>query len=163
MRRLCNAICADRNHLDDGRYEVVNDNPTEVPSTGGPFAQSTARGPSGTVAYSAGATLDARRHEQRSVCEGPDALQLIPTSGPLDIARATALRGQCGFDESWTLRAYASRAEPEGGVHAEGTLAPGDSVSTRCSGNTYVHGAGGAAEPLTAARCGCGWSICGLV
>jgi hypothetical protein len=68
---------------------------------------------------------------------------MVRTSGPLDIARATASEAS-GFTGGWQVGAFAVCARPQDGIHSDGVLASGSSASDTCSPDGYrTHGAGG--------------------
>lgn len=123
------AICA--NPLPG--YKVVHGQFTERSSK--TFQTAVAGCPSGTVAYSAGATI--------LWAEGRVGLQLSRTSGPLDITRAAAREDTVPFAGEWQLASSAVCAAPRNGIHAEGEIAQGSEASSTCDGTSLVHGAGG--------------------
>jgi hypothetical protein len=140
------ALCADKAFLDARQYQWVH-RIVQVPSSGGPFAETSARCPDDpnkpgrdTVAYGAGGFVHAVGDAS---AKGRIGLQMVRTSGPLDIARITAREENVNFGESWYLRSYAICAEPANAIHAEGEVSQGASARSTCDGNSRVHGAGG--------------------
>jgi hypothetical protein len=132
------AICASLSP--SSNHQIVRSD-LNVPSSGGPFVHTSARCPSGTVAYGAGASIGNAGPSPWGA--GRLGLQLNRTSGPLDISRAAAREEAGGFSGSWWLSSFAICAKPYGGIHAEGEVAPGAEASSTCAGPTYVHGIGG--------------------
>jgi hypothetical protein len=136
------AICVDKDALDDYSIAtglVFNNNSTR-------FVQGSARCPDGTVAYSAGARIE----DYYPTFGGRIGLQMIRTSGSLDIGRATA-RENTPLDtpNPWNLWTYAVCAEAQQGIHVEGLgdLDGDQEVRSFCNDpTTYVHGAGGGAS-----------------
>lgn len=105
-----------------------------------PFLNAVARCPEGTVAYSAGGQIS----YLHGGSQGGVGLQLVRTSGPLDIARATGREYPGVQHGPWQVIAWAICAAPSGGIHAEGTIAEGGERSIHeCSGLARVHGPGG--------------------
>jgi hypothetical protein len=77
---------------------------------------------------------------------GQVAFQLVRTSTPVDIARATARENELGLDDNWALVSYAVCAKPLGGIRAEHEIKPGgfaNVASSACDPGMFVHGAGG--------------------
>jgi hypothetical protein len=135
------AICADKDALDD--WKIVSSYVSN--DTSRTFVEGSARCPDGTVAYSAGARID----DPYPFFNGRIGLQMIRTSGSLDIGRATA-RENTPLDtpNPWFLTVYAVCAEAQEGIHVEGAGdADGDQAVVRFCNDpaTYVHGAGGGA------------------
>jgi hypothetical protein len=130
------AICADAKDLDD--YGII-----VSPGSGHdsqPFKKSVARCPDGTVAYGAGGFI---HYLHSGESQGGVGLQLVHTSGPLDIARATARKYPGGHPGAWEVAAVAICAAPAGGIRAENTGGEGEKATHRCSSGRAVHGAGG--------------------
>ena len=125
------AVCADKDVLgaDRGKYRIVPGS-TEGSAR---FKTALARCPAGTVAYGSGADVPAN---------GRVGLQMTRTSGPLDISRATG-RADNASTGSWTLTSYAICALPAGGIHSEGTIAPGVFTTHHCTPGDSVAGPGG--------------------
>jgi hypothetical protein len=135
------AICADADTLRDLAYQPVS-NTVENPASS-VHLPGTASCPRGKVAYSAGGSVD--------VVDGSVGLQMMRTSGPMDIARATGREdsGHGGTLKNWKLTVWAVCAKPDGGLHVEGEGPdPVDPsfASSRCDLGTYVHGPGGGAS-----------------
>jgi hypothetical protein len=130
------AICAPTNSLDE--YQPVfglSENDSRV------FKRAeTERCPGDTVAYSAGGFVSYPSFPGPP--PGRVGLQLVRTSQPLDIGRATAREYGFGYLGSAQVTAWAICARREGGIHAEGTLGLGEKATHRCSSGR-VHGAGG--------------------
>jgi len=115
--------------------------------------------PSGTVAWGSGAQvigLGATGQDQAPT--GQLGLQLVRTSGPLDIARATARESASGYDGQWRLRSRAICAKrktwisgPSGpraedrGLHADGLVSSSPVASNVCPDKFFTHGLGGGA------------------
>ncbi len=134
------AVCADKGDTLSG-YTIKQDW-TDVSSSGGPFAQTSARCRSGTVAYGTGAAIFTSGADPSG--QGQIGLQLTRTSGPLDISRATARESASGYGAAWQLVSYAVCAERRGQIHAEGTIAPAATATDACdSGRTHGPGGGG--------------------
>ena len=99
------------------------------------FRAGTARCPGGRVAYSAGATT--------SNTSG-FGLQLVRTSGPLDIARATVRAFGTAVPDPWQLSTYAVCGPRKDGIVAAARVAGGPLVGVSCpEGTQQIHGAGG--------------------
>jgi hypothetical protein len=145
------AICANRSSLAD--YEI-----TEAFTHNGTsetFDQVDARCPSGTVAYGAGAEvigLDVLGGGgPNGIPTGQLGLQMVRTSGPLDIARAAARESAAGFAGQWRLKAYAICAHKilfgpgnlNSGVHAVGNSSFTATAETLCPDGFRTHGPGG--------------------
>jgi hypothetical protein len=98
------------------------------------FRAGTATCTGGRVAYSAGATTS---NTSRF------GLQMVRTSGPLDIARATA-RAFAAVQNPWTLTTIAVCGPRKDGIAAYGRIAGGPITSLQCpEGTQQIHGAGG--------------------
>lgn len=134
------AICVDADEL--SRYQIVSDS-LEVPATGGPFAHTAARCPSGTIAYGAGGTVVAPNRVVYSYASGQIGLQMSRTSGPQDIARIAAREQTEGSVLRWTLRSHAICAEPPAAMNVRGASAPGDEARAWCDSGWKVIGPGG--------------------
>lgn len=130
------AICADNKDLDG--YQVVYSQGSGHDSQ--PFKKSVTRCPAGTVAYGAGGFITYKNFGES---QGGVGLQLVRTSGPLDIARATAREYPGGHPGAWEVAAIAICSAPAGGIHAENTGGEGEKATHRCSSDRSVHGAGG--------------------
>ena len=99
------------------------------------FRAGTARCPGGRVAYSAGATTSSTSNF---------GLQLVRTSGPLDIARATVRAFGTAVPDPWRLSTYAVCGPRKDGIVAAARVAGGPRVSVSCpEGTQQIHGAGG--------------------
>jgi hypothetical protein len=129
------AICANSSAL--SRYEIVYH--FEDPSSA-TFKTTAAHCPSGTVAFGAGAGLIS--DPPGSPSPGRVGLQLVRTSGPLDITRAAG-RADSGYTGRWGLYAAAVCARPVGGIHAVGVVEAGPTAVAYCPSGYRVHGAGG--------------------
>jgi hypothetical protein len=137
------AVCADKDALGDDYDVAVEDFEVSGPAR---FVAGSATCPSGTKAYGAGGGIS-YPHSDR---QGRIGLQMIRTSGPMDIGRATA-RENTPLDtpNPWSLRVYAMCAPARDGLNVQGAGNPGgEQVSSECDGlvQTYVHGAGGGAS-----------------
>jgi len=146
------AICSDRDNFEDFRIavgEIRNDESDR-------FVDGTARCPSGTVAYSAGGQI----FEFIGTHKGRIGLQMIRTSGPMDIGRATA-RENTPLDtpNPWWLWTYAVCAKKVGDPRVEGAGDPdGDQLATStCSPGRYLRGAGGGASGPGVTDAGRSW------
>ncbi|HWM11952.1 MAG TPA: hypothetical protein VNO82_21510 [Solirubrobacteraceae bacterium] len=135
------AICSDRDNFED--FDIVVEEIRNDASER--FVAGTARCPSGTVAYSAGAEIFQYIYTHK----GRIGLQMVRTSGPMDIGRATA-RENTPLDtpNPWWLRTYAVCAKEVGDPRVEGAGDPdGDHVArSTCSPGRYLRGAGGGAS-----------------
>ena len=101
----------------------------------GPFSEIEGLCPGGRVAYSAGATTS---NTSRF------GLQLVRTSGPLDIARATVRAFGTAVPDPWQLSTYAVCGPRKDGIVAAGRVAGGPQVGVSCPERTQqIHGAGG--------------------
>ncbi len=135
------AICADAARLRDLDYQPVA-NTVENP-TSRVHLPGTASCPGGKVAYSAGGAV--------SVFDGSVGLQMMRTSGPMDIARATGREdaGHGGTLRTWKLTTWAVCARPDGGIHVEGEgpdpVDPSFAGSS-CDLGSFLHGPGGGAS-----------------
>jgi hypothetical protein len=130
------ALCAVLgNPLQFGRYS----SPVEPPSSA-PFQHAEAVCPQGMRALSAGGYIFADSTAQPLRV----GLQLIRTSGPRDIARATA-RAAAGFTGPRYLRAIVmcGPVDPAGTAPTVGTVVSGTDAVTTCPTATKTHGAGG--------------------
>jgi hypothetical protein len=106
------------------------------------FKDTAAVCPAGTVAFGSGAyTLGFGEGEETYGGHGKIGLQLVRTSGPLDITRATA-RAQ-GYSGPWEVVAVAICAEPAGNVHVEGALSQTAEATASCPAGYLVAGPGG--------------------
>jgi hypothetical protein len=136
------AICAPESSLKD--YRIVWQQYANVDST--TFFKGTAECPGDRVAYSAGGRI----LDLFPTFTGRIGLQMVRTSGPLDIARATAREnGPLDTPNPWWLDVYAVCAKGQGDIHVEGAGDPdGDrKVTSFCHDPVdYVHGAGGGAS-----------------
>ena len=100
-----------------------------------PFKAGTAKCPGGRVAYSAGVTTS---NTSRF------GVQLVRTSGPLDIARATVRAfGTATVLDSWDLSTFAVCGPRQGEIVAASQVATGPTVSVSCPAGMQIHGAGG--------------------
>jgi hypothetical protein len=89
----------------------------------------------GLVAYSAGATTSNT---------SAFGLQLVRTSGSLDIARATARAFAPTVTSPWSLTAIAVCGPRKDGIVAAGQVGAGPLVTVACPlGTQQIHGAGG--------------------
>jgi hypothetical protein len=122
------AICAPREAL--ALYHVAR---STTPSSSQVFKPHSARCADHTHTYGSGAEVNTHT--------GKAFVQLYRTSGPLDIARATA-RAVPGFHEGWELTSYAICAVWRDQLFADGTIAPGPEASDRCWFG-FTHGIGG--------------------
>jgi hypothetical protein len=130
------AVCADAQALDD--YVIK---PGDSAADSQTFKRAEARCPGGTVAFGSGAEITYPGHP--APVPARVGLQLTRTSGPLDIARATGREYEGGYVSTWAVRSYAICAKRAANIHAENTGAPGEKATHKCSGGTFVHGAGG--------------------
>jgi hypothetical protein len=111
------AVCANRDALDG---YVIKHKTVQVSSR---FQHTAASCPSGTVAYGSGADVHLPGRNEGDA-NGQVGLQLIRTSGPLDISRGAG-RANNTFSGTWELTSWAICAKPAFGVHAEGTVVQG--------------------------------------
>jgi hypothetical protein len=129
---------------------------TFVSSDFATFQHVASRCPDGTVAWGSGAEIHAINSEGRQAPSGQIGLQLMRTSGPLDIVRATGRESVTGHPGRWHLSAYAICAkrlitganprpwilvDPE--LHADGNVSSGTYASARCPDGFRTHGLGG--------------------
>ncbi len=148
------AICAHRHFLDD--YEIKEAFTHNGASA--TFEHVDARCPSDAVAYGGGGEvigLDAAGDgAPLGIPTGQLGLQLVRTSGPLDIARVTARESARGYLGQWRLKAYAICADRrvrstaggpfvDSGVHALGRISGSTSAEFFCPDGFRTHGAGG--------------------
>jgi hypothetical protein len=119
-------------------YAIIPSPPT-TPSSA-TFQQAIATCTNGRIAIGAAARVNVDNAGSREV-----ALQLVRTSGPMDIVRATAREDANGFAGNWSVTAYAICVNGvPGQAPAPGGLAFGTSeTSVACPNNTFVHGYGG--------------------
>jgi hypothetical protein len=134
------AICVDADEL--SRHQIVSAF-VDVPTTGGPFEDTAARCPSGTIAYSAGGQIIATGHNTFSLAAGKIGLQLNRTSGPQDISRTTARERAEGTQLPWRLVSYAVCAKPPAEMNIRGTSSLGDEAKGYCDSGWDVIGPGG--------------------
>lgn len=141
------AVCADAD-TQVVQYEVRNPDSD-------PYVQGWVDCPGNSKTYSAGGAI-VYPHNDR---QGRIGLQMIRTSGPMDIGRATA-RENTPLDtpNSWSLNVYAVCAVPQQGegLHVEGE---GDTdgdleVKSSCA---FVHGPGGGASGPGISDAGPSW------
>jgi hypothetical protein len=133
-------ICVDADEVPD--HQIVPDW-VDVPSTGGPFAHTSARCPSGTIAYSAGGQVVAGGHGTFSHAAGRIGLQMNRTSRPQDISRIAARERSELTTLPWTLASYAVCAEPPATMKIRGAENPGDGAIAYCDKGWDVIGPGG--------------------
>lgn len=99
------------------------------------FRAGTATCPGGRVAYSAGVTT--------SNTSG-FGVQMVRTSGPLDIARATVRAFGTAVPAPWQLSTFAVCGPRKDGIVAASRVAAGPMVNVSCpAGTQQIHGAGG--------------------
>jgi hypothetical protein len=116
-------------------YEIVPGNSATSSST---FKEAIARCPGAKRAIGSGAFLNAPGG-LREV-----ALQLVRTSGPLDIVRATAREDANGYSNTWSVTAFAICINPVPGQVAAQRVTLGTTAgSVTCPNGTFVHGFGG--------------------
>jgi hypothetical protein len=129
------AICAPREAL--ASYYIQY---STSPWSSQVFKAHSARCPDHTHTYGSGAAVNTHTDDG----PGRAFVQLYRTSGPLDIAHATA-RAVPGFHEGWELTSYAICAVWRDQLFADGTIAPGPEASDRCRfGSTHgISGGGG--------------------
>lgn len=132
------ALCAPASALRS--YDIVDEFVSNNASA--PFVTASARCPGGTVAYGSGASVNATSTPGGGLASGEVGLQMIRTSGPMDIARSAG-RETLGFSVGWNLRSYAICAQPQGDIHVEGALSQGAEVGGSCPSGYQVHGPGG--------------------
>jgi hypothetical protein len=124
------ALCAPAASMQP--YRIMQSTSTTSQLT---FRAGTARCPDGLVAYSAGATT--------SNTSG-FGLQLVRTSGSLDIARATVRAFSTAVPAPWRLSTYAVCGPRKDGIVAAARVADGSYVGVSCpEGTQQIHGAGG--------------------
>jgi hypothetical protein len=131
------ALCAPSSSLRS--YQIVGD--YVYNSTSKPFEDHFVRCPAGTVAYSSGGFVS-NGGVDGGLAGGELGLQMVRTSGPMDIARSTA-RETLGYDKPWSLSTYAVCAQPQGDIHTDGGLSQGSTVTASCDPGYQVHGPGG--------------------
>jgi hypothetical protein len=147
------AICAPASQVDNHWvYSETVDNPQSKT-----FLDGTASCEGDRVAYGAGgAILDPFPHFQ-----GRLGLQLVRTSNPLDIGRATAREETpLDTDNPWWLTTYVVCAKDDGKVHTEGANAPVGSLtatSTCDRATDEVQGGGGGASGPGISDAGRSW------
>jgi hypothetical protein len=148
------AICAPKWVLDD--HEIVARTVTFEDSPRFAHVESP-RCPGNQVAYGSGAAvigLDAAGGGGTwGFPTGRLGLQMIRTSGPLDIARASAREAVGGYAGQWRLRAIAICADRrvhlnpgtplDSGVHAVGSLSFTNTAESLCPDGFRTHGPGG--------------------
>lgn len=137
------AICANADALKS--YQIV---PGQSSSNSHSFKDAQARCPTSprkTVAFGSGAAI----YYANERYPGPArvGLQMVRTSGPLDIARATGHEASGGYGGNWSVVSWAICAEPAAGIHHQWTSVPErlpwhDGKYT-CAGGGFVHGPGG--------------------
>jgi len=153
------AICAPRWILNNYEVRSISENDNGSPAT---FLSAEARCPSNApVAYGSGADLAAvEESPTRFVPTGELGLQMIRTSGPLDIGRATARESEAGYAGRWFVRSYVICSDrnvrvplPGGGtsfsdseVHADGGGSLDNEVRDSCRPGFRTHGPGGGAS-----------------
>jgi hypothetical protein len=131
------AVCASPSALD--LYQVVTQASARNTAV---FKDAAAVCPSGTVAFGSGGYIAGYGTGEFTYGgQGRIGLQLVRTSGPLDITRATA-RAQ-GYSGGWEVEAVAVCARRQGNVHVEGALSLGAEVSAGCPNGYHVAGPGG--------------------
>lgn len=141
------AICADQDVLEDDDHAVSYPSTTvESSSLTGFRPAASPRCPSGTVAYSAGASLP--------YALGRIGLQMVRTDTAMTIGRGTGrmIPGAAGLSpQPWRLTVQAVCAKPIGGPHVDAEGASSDdprTASTTCPASFFVHGAmGGSSRP----------------
>jgi hypothetical protein len=105
------------------------------------FLAGTATCRDGLVAYSAGVTTNTTGFDVQF------GVQLVRTSGPLDIARATVrtfLLDPTAVPDWWQLRTFAVCGPRTGGIMAVSRVATGPFVGVSCpEGTQRINGAGG--------------------
>jgi hypothetical protein len=107
------------------------------------FQSTAAECPFDLIAYGSGGFINRAGSGTVGVGGGRVGLQLMRTSGPLDITRATARETAAGYDPDWRVTAWAVCGERTGDVRAEGQVAPGDTATAFCPDVSKVHGPGG--------------------
>ena len=124
------ALCAPASSMQP--YLIVK---SESSMTQRRFRAGTARCPGGRVAYSAGVTTSNT---------GGFGVQMVRTSGPLDIARATVRAFSTAVPAPWRLTTIAVCGPRKDGIVAAGRVAAGPIVNVSCpAGTQQIHGAGG--------------------
>jgi hypothetical protein len=124
------ALCVDAAAIQP--YQIVSH--LSLP-TSGVFMSDTARCPAGTVAYSAGGSA-------------PDpwggfGLQMVRTSGPLDIGRATVRAASSSVSQAWRMTTHVVCGPRKDGIAAYGNITDGSSSGLQCPAGQQIHGAGG--------------------
>ena len=122
------------------------------------FLSGTAACQGDRVAYGAGGAVV----DPFSNFRGRIGLQMVRTSNPLDIGRATAREDSSpnGTPNAWYLMTYVVCAKAQGGVHTEGLGAPSGSLTAKSycdSGSQEVHGFGGGASGPGVTDAGRSW------
>jgi hypothetical protein len=148
------AICASELLLDDYRINRA----LTYNGASATFSHVEARCDGNDVAYGAGALVASG--SSGSAPTGQLGLQLVRTSGPLDVARATARESAAGYDGPWRLQSFAICADRrvkqysgglwlDSGVHARGSASHPDGAGTtdRCPTGYRTHGPGGGGAP----------------
>ena len=148
------AICANEFLLDDYEIETA----LTYNGASATFSHVEARCDTNDVAYGAGALVASG--SSGSTPTGQLGLQLVRTSGPLDIARATARESAAGYSGSWRLQSYAICADRrirqflggpllDSGIHARGSASHpnGAGATDRCPTGYRTHGPGGGGAP----------------
>jgi hypothetical protein len=113
-------------------YRVVEQ--PNLPSSG-TFKSATVPCPAGMVAYSAGGSV--------SNHYGGLGLQLVRTSGPLDIGRATARVTSSSITIPWSITTYAVCGPRKDSIAAAGSIVNRPISSLQCPPGQQLHGAGG--------------------
>lgn len=148
------AICAPASAVEDHQvYSAMQFNPDSDTFVGG-----TAACQGNRVAYGAGGYVN----DPWTNFQGRIGLQLVRTSNPLDIGRATAREDSSphGSPNPWWLTTYVVCAKRHGGVHTEGLGAPSGSLTAKSfcdSGSQEVHGFGGGASGPGVSDAGRSW------
>jgi hypothetical protein len=138
------AICARAADVKEHRvFAATQQNPNSAT-----FVSGTAACQGDRVAYGAGGAVS---HPFANF-NGRVGLQLVRTSNPLDIGRATAREDSSphGTPNPWWLTTYVVCAKKQGDVHTEGNSAPSGSLTATSYCDTFahgVHGGGGASGP----------------
>jgi hypothetical protein len=111
-----------------------------APATSQTFQHAEAVCPTGKRAISAGGNI-----VRAGAQSGAVALQLVRTSGPRDISRATAREAAGGNTGSWFVTSYVMCGPTAlvGTTAPAGTLVNSAGAGVTCPAGTLVHGAGG--------------------
>jgi hypothetical protein len=144
------AICAPESSLDDYHVAAAQ----YINQESDPYVKGSVGCRGDTVAYSAGASI----LDFVPSFKGRIGLQMVRTSGPLDIARATAREnGPLDTPNPWWFYVYAVCAKKQGDIHVEGAGDPDGDLEVTSFCNDYVHGAGGGASGPGISDAGRSW------